>query len=323
MKGIEIISTGSSIPVKKVTNNDMSVLVDTSDEWIYSRTGIHSRHFCSEGESCQSLAIGAASEALAGSGLAAEDIGCVIVATMSGNYATPSISCMIQQALSLPEDIPVVDINAACSGFIYGLEIARGFLSASTHKYGLIIGCEQLSRLLDMTDRSTCVLFGDGAGAAVIRFGNVTCYESYLGARGGTEIICNGAGYDQSFIKMDGTAVFKFAVTAIPKCINRLFNDSGMSFEDIDSVVCHQANSRIIDHCIRSMKAPADKFYKDMEHFGNTSAASIPLALDEMNKDGLLHKGSRLLLVGFGSGLTYGGAIISFSGNSESKTEEV
>lgn len=314
MKGIEIISTGSAIPVKNITNEDMSTVVDTSDEWIYPRTGIHSRHFCSGDESCVSLAVKAAASALEHSGLDPMQIGCIIVGTMSGDYATPSVACMIQNQLSLPDDIPVLDINSACSGFIYGLEVARGFLSSSSRQYGLVVGCEQLSRLLDMTDRSTCVLFGDGSGAAVIKYVDTDTYSSFLGAQGGLEITCEGAGYEKSYIKMDGTAVFKFAVKAIPKCVNQLFSATGLGFDDIDYVICHQANSRIIDHCVRSMKAPANKFYKDMDHFGNTSAASIPLALDEMNSLGMLHNGSRLMLVGFGSGLTYGGTIITYSG---------
>lgn len=312
-KGIRIISTGAVHPGKKVTNDDLSQIVDTSDEWIFSRTGIKSRFFCDtqNDESCLSMALGAASKALLRSGISKDEIGCCICATISGDYATPSVACLVQEALSLPEDIPVLDINAACSGFIYGLEVARNFLNNSSKKYGLVIGSEQLSRLLDMTDRSTCVLFGDGSGAAVIELDDNAPYESFLGARGGKAIFCNGAGTSKNYINMDGTAVFKFAVTSIPLCINTLLERSNLSLDDIDLVVCHQANSRIIDHCVKKLKAPSEKFYKDMDHFGNTSAASIPLALNELYEEERLVPGTKLLLVGFGSGLTWGGALIT------------
>ena len=315
MQGIKILSVAGCHPHKKVTNDDMSKIVETDDEWISTRTGIRSRYFCEEGESCVSMAIEASTKALERSGISKDEIGCVICATISGDYATPSVSCLVQQALELPEDIPVLDVNAACSGFIYALCVARGLLEGSGKKYGLVIGMEQLSRLLDMTDRTTCVLFGDGGGAAIIERDGETLFRQVLGARGGKEISCHGAGNGESFVKMDGKAVFRFAVWAMPKCIDELLSiDDGqeVTLSDIDHVVCHQANSRIIDHVVKKSKEDPSKFYKNLDHFGNTSAGSIPLALSELYEDGKLNKGDRLILVGFGAGLTWGGVMIQF-----------
>ena len=315
MQGIKILSVAGCHPHKKVTNDDMSKIVETDDEWISTRTGIRSRYFCEEGESCVSMAIEASTKALERSGISKDEIGCVICATISGDYATPSVSCLVQQALELPEDIPVLDVNAACSGFIYALCVARGLLEGSGKKYGLVIGMEQLSRLLDMTDRTTCVLFGDGGGAAIIERDGETLFRQVLGARGGKEISCHGAGNGESFVKMDGKAVFRFAVWAMPKCIDELLSiDDGqeVTLSDIDHVVCHQANSRIIDHVVKKSKEDPSKFYKNLDHFGNTSAGSIPLALSELYEDGKLQKGDRLILVGFGAGLTWGGVMIQF-----------
>ena len=217
MQGIKILSVAGCHPKKKVTNDDMAKIVETDDEWISTRTGIRSRYFCEDDESCVSMAIEASGTALQRSGISKEDIGCVICATLSGDYATPSVSCMVQPALSLPEDIPVLDVNAACSGFIYALCVARGLLEASGKTYGLVIGMEELSRLLDMTDRTTCVLFGDGAGAAVIRRSDEKIYASTLGARGGYEIMAEGAGKKPSNLRMEGNEVFKFATTEYGK----------------------------------------------------------------------------------------------------------
>lgn len=317
MQGIKILSVGSAHPKKSVTNDDLSKIVETDDEWIMSRTGIHSRYFCSEGESCVTMAIVSARQALERAKLAPSAMRCVIVATLSGDYATPSVACMVQEALGLPEDIPVLDVNAACSGFVYALSVCQGLLEGNGGRYGLVIGMEQLSRLLDMTDRSTCVLFGDGGGSVIVEREEKALFRNVLGARGGKEIQCLGAGYEKSYIEMDGTAVFRFAVWSLPKCIDELLSpsyDDALTLDDISYVICHQANSRIIDHCVKKLKADPEKFYKNMDHFGNTSAGSIPLALDELWENGALKKGDKLLFVGFGSGLTWGGALITFDG---------
>lgn len=313
MSGLTLLATGRAAGSRVVTNDDFAKVLDTSDEWIYSRTGIHERHFCGEGESCVSLAEAAAKKALLRAGIAPEEIDCCIAATVSSDFTSPGVACSLQKRLQLREDIPVLDVNAACSGFLYGMEAARGFLEHTRNgKSGcaLVIGCEELSRLLDMEDRGTCVLFGDGAGAAVYRLSEDAVYESVLGARGGDEIVVPGPGDGSRKIEMDGKAVFRFAVEALPKTLKTLLAESGRTLDEVDWVVCHQANSRIIDHCVRSMKADPSKFYKNMDHFGNTSAASIPMALDEMAEQGLLKAGQTIVLDGFGAGLTWGGALM-------------
>ncbi len=311
MNGIRLRSIAGAHPNHMVTNEDLAKIVDTSDEWITSRSGIKTRYFCEDGETCNSLAIEAAKKALDASGLMPEEISCVITATISGDYATPSVSCMIQKVLGLREDIPAMDINAACSGFIYAMTTARALLMSMNKKYALVIGVEQLSRLLDMTDRSTCVLFGDGGGAAVIEIEEELPYSGVLGAKGGREILCGGAGMDRMKIEMDGKAVFRFAVTAMPHCIESVLEQSSLTLGDIDYVICHQANSRIIDHCVKKLKADPEKFPQNMDRYGNTSAGSIPLVLSDLYEAGKLKSDQKILLIGFGSGLTWGGLLIS------------
>lgn len=311
MKGLQLIATGGALPARTVTNDELSRLVDTSDEWIVSRSGIRQRHFCGEGESAATLAAAAARQALERSGLSPADIGCCLCATLSADYATPSLACMVQAALALREDIPVLDVNAACSGFVYGLAVAQGLLEGSGGRYALVVGCEQLSRLLDMTDRTTCVLFGDGAGAAILERTDAP-FAALLGARGDTAISAEGPGPLPARIRMDGRAVFRFAVDAIPKCVTGLLARTGRTLDEVDWVVCHQANERIIDHCIKKLDAPAEKFFKNLARTGNTSAASIPLALNDLYESGRLHSGQTLLCAGFGGGLTWAGALLEY-----------
>ena len=311
MNGLKLLATGRCLPKTAVSNEEMSRWVDTSDEWIASRTGIRQRYFCGEGETALTLAAGAARQALERSGIDPADLGCVLCATVSPDYATPSLACLVQAELGLPEDIPVLDVNAACSGFLYAVAAARGFLAQSGRPYALVIGCEVLSRLMDMTDRSTCVLFGDGAGAAVFEAVPDVLFASLQGARGGRAILANGPGPLAPQLTMDGRAVFRFAVEAIPRCIDGILAQTHLTLDDIDWVVCHQANERILDHCIKKLHAPAEKFYKNMARYGNTSAASIPIALDEMNGQGLLKPGHKLLCVGFGGGLTWAAALFT------------
>lgn len=309
MEGLELIATGAGIPSRVVTNDDMSRIVDTSDEWITTRTGIRERRFCAEGEDIGTLAIAAARQALDNSGLDPAQIGCCICATIAARYLTPTNACLIQQELGLPQDIPVLDINAACSGFIYGAAVARGLLAGRddpTRPYALVVGCEQLSRLMDMTDRSTCVLFGDAAGAAIFKLSNAA-FAVDLGARGDMAIEVPSGGP----IRMDGSAVFRFAVDALPRSLHTVLERTGLTLDDMDWVVCHQANSRIIDHCIKKLKADPAKFYKNMDRFGNTSAASIPVALNELAEQGRLTPGMRIACIGFGGGLTWGGMVLT------------
>ena len=310
MEGLQLIATGAYVPSRVVTNDDMSKLVETSDEWITTRTGIRTRHFCSEGEDSGSMAIEAARRALQNSGLDPAEIGCCICATIAGRYLTPTNACLIQMELGLAHDIPVLDLNAACSGFIYATAVARSLLACrpnDARKYALVVGVEHLSRLMDMTDRSTCVLFGDAAGAAVYRLAQDVPFAVDLGARGDMAIIVPEGGP----IQMDGSAVFRFAVDALPRSLHTVLQEAGLTLDQLDWVVCHQANSRIIDHCIKKLKADPAKFYKNMDRYGNTSAASIPVALHELAESGRLTPGMRIACIGFGGGLTWGGMVLT------------
>lgn len=315
MTGIEIVGTGRCVPSRLVTNDDLSRFVETSDEWIRTRTGIAQRYFCAEGESNAQLAAGAARAALERAGISAEKIGLCVAATFTADHAMPSLACEVHEALSLPESAPAFDVNAACTGFITALETARSLLAGGSLKgtYALVIGSEAISRVLDMTDRNTCVLFGDGAGAAVIRLSDNHAYHCVMGARGDVSLLrAGGAGCDERFVHMEGKAVFRFASDTVPKCVMQVLDTAGLTMEDIDYVVCHQANGRIIDHVMKKLNAPAEKFYKNMQSYANTSAASIAIALDEMNEKGLLKPGTRIVCVGFGAGLTWGGTLLTF-----------
>ncbi len=314
MNGLQLIATGGALPERTVTNEELSRMVDTSDEWITTRTGIRTRHYCGETENAATLAIRAAQQALERSGLGPEEISCCICATLSAPDATPSVACQVQRALHLPEGCPALDVNAACSGFIYGTAAANGLLATLGGKYALVIGCEALSRLMDPKDRSTCVLFGDGAGAAVFeRTESNAPFAVTLGARGDDAIHAGGPSRTGSSpITMDGKAVFRFAVDALPKSLDRVLQKTGLNLDDLSWVVCHQANSRIIDHCVRHLNADPAKFYKNMDHHGNTSAASIPVALNELAESGQLLPGQTIACIGFGGGLTWGGAIFQY-----------
>ena len=314
MKGFQLIATGGALPGRTVTNEELSRTVDTSDAWITSRTGIRTRHWCTADESAATLAIAAAKQALQRSGLAPADIACCVCATLSAPDATPSVACQVQAALGLPENRPALDVNAACSGFLYGTAVARGLLATLGGQYALVIGCEALSRLMDPADRSTCVLFGDGAGAAIFRLAD-TPFALTLGARGSDVLHAGGPDRNGSApITMDGKAVFRFAVDALPRCLHTVLDETGKTLDEVDWVVCHQANSRIIDHCVKALHADAAKFYKNMDRHGNTSAASIPVALNEMAEAGLLKAGQKVSCIGFGGGLTWGGMLITYKG---------
>ena len=315
MNGFQLLATGGALPGRTVTNDDLSRMVDTSDDWITSRTGIRTRHWCTEGETAATLAIAAAKQALARSGLSPADIACCICATLSAPDATPSVACQVQAALGLPESCPALDVNAACSGFLYGTAVARGLLATLGGRYALVIGCEALSRLMDPADRSTCVLFGDGAGAAIFALtADPSPFAVMLGARGDAAIHAGGPNREGSApITMDGRAVFRFAVDALPRCLHAVLDETGKTLDEVDWVVCHQANSRIIDHCVRALKADPAKFYKNMDRHGNTSAASIPVALNELAESGQLQPGQLLACIGFGGGLTWGGMIFTYN----------
>ena len=310
MKGLRICATGRALPDRVATNEDLSRMVDTSDAWIVSRSGIRERRFCGEGERTSDFAAAAAAQALERSGIAPDQLCACIVATVSPDFATPSVGCLVQRRLGLPEGLPCFDISVGCTGFIYGLQIARGLLLQDSRPDALVIGAETLSRMVDFTDRSTCVLFGDGAGAAVVTLEDAP-YASVLGARGDPEALwAQGPGPEISAIHMDGKAVFRFAVEAIPQVVRALLEQSGLTAEDLAWIVPHQANRRIVESAARRLGLPMEKFFLNLDRYGNTSAASIPIALDEMAGQGLLARGQDFICVGFGAGLTWGGALL-------------
>lgn len=309
MNGLRLIGTGRALPGNVLTNDDMTKYVETSDEWITTRTGIRQRYFCGEGENATTLAIEAAKKALGSAGIDKGEIACLLVATSSGEYVMPSTACLVHKALELNENIPVMDVGAACAGFLYAVETARALLIANGGKYALVIGSEQMSHLLDMSDRNTCVLFGDGAGAAVFALEAEAEYQSVTGTRGDMAIMVGGPRRELP-MTMEGQNVFRFAVSTIPVCVEQLLEKGGLTLEDVDWVVCHQANQRIIDASVRRLGVPAEKFYKNLDRYANTSAASIPLALDELRESGRLTSGQRIIMVGFGGGLTWAGVMM-------------
>ena len=314
MRGIHIVGTGRALPEKILTNEDMSRLVDTSDEWIVTRTGIRQRHICGQ-ETCASLASEAAKKALQEAAekeqVRPEEIGAVVVATATSDYDFPSTACLVQKELGLSSETMAFDLAAACSGFLYGLEVCRGLLTDNRKKYVLLIGSEQLSKITDYTDRQTCILFGDGAGAAVLRLDD-SLYVHRAWSRGSSEsLYCEGVGTDGAKLKMDGSEVFRFAVRAFTQGMEEVLMEAGVRLEEVDHVICHQANRRIIEHVMKKYPGHERKFYINIEHYGNTSAASIPIALDEMREKGMLKEGMRVLAVGFGAGFTWSGALFT------------
>ena len=314
MSGIKICGMGHYAPPKLMTNEDLTKIVDTSDEWITTRTGIKTRHHCVE-ETHADMCREAARMALKNAGVAPEEIGACIVATLTPDYLAPSAACLVQRDVGLPHDTVCFDLNGACSGFLFAMHTMECLLAASPRKYGLVIGAEMLSRFINWQDRGTCVLFGDAAGAAMVEWSEE--YESIhalLGCHGDSDMLgVTGAGHaDPPQIFMHGQPVFKFAVTAVPWCIDQVLARNGRTVDDVDFFVFHQANARIIDLAVRKYRIPEEKYYKNIERYGNTSAASIPTVLSELAQQGRVGSGSRVLRVGFGGGLTWGAALVEF-----------
>ena len=315
MNGIKLRGTGRCVPANTVTNDDLAQLVDTNDAWITARTGIRSRYRCTT-ETHTDLCVNAARAALKKAGVSPTEIGACIVATVSADTVVPSAACMLQKALGLPEDTPCFDLNAACTGFVYALHTMECLLNAAPRKFGLVVGAEALSKVVDWTDRSTCILFGDGAAAAVVE-----CREGWpsigavLGSRGNDTLLrLPGLGRGEpNVLSMEGTQVFKFAVETVPACMDAVLAKSGLTIDDIDFFVFHQANARIIDLAVRKYRIPPEKYYKNIDHYGNTAAASVPLVLSELEDQGRIGPGSRLLMVAFGGGLTWGGAVLEMA----------
>ena len=314
-----ITGTGMYVPPKIVTNEDLSKMIDTTDEWIVQRVGIKERHI-STNETAAQMGYKAARKALENSGTRAEEIDLILCASVSGDSISPSVSCMIQNYLGV--SCMAMDINAACSAFVFLLETAAGFFARGKASKALIIGTERLSRLVDWNDRGTCVIFADGAGAVVLETGE-NYIDSIFDIKGGDDVIDipnhvgNSPFYERGqevtpFIHMKGQETFKFAVNAICTDAKTLLDRNGLTFDDIAYIVPHQANKRIIDFASRKLKVPEDKFYVNIDRFGNTSSASIPIALAEMNEAGMLKKGDLLLLPAFGGGLASAACIMKW-----------
>ncbi len=320
-----IRSVGAFVPSNKVSNDELAKTVDTSDDWIYSHTGIHNRHIASDDMAASDLAINAALSAFKKTDISPKDLDLILVATATPDYlGFPSTAAIVQEKLGASR-AAAMDISAACTGFIYALETAKAFIESGSAKNALVIGSEVLSRIVDWTDRDTCVLFGDGAGAAVLT-GNQDSPESnirhsilrsdgsgadYLMVKGcGSRRPENDGKVSHPYIHMDGRKVYMFAVKALCETVKFLLDDNNEHIDDIAYIVPHQANIRIIEAAAKRMKIPQDKFFTNIAEFANTSAASIPIALNEMDEKNLLKRGDMILTIGFGGGLTYGGNLI-------------
>ena len=319
MSGLKIVGIGHAVPERILTNQELEQMVDTSDEWIVARTGIRERRI-SEKENTSVLGFRAAQKAMEDAGISKEQIGAILVATCTPDDYQPSTACRIHQLLEFAEGQPVMafDINVACTGFPYALAVANGLLAtAMPDRCILVIGAETMSKFVDYTDRNTCILFGDGAGAVVVKRSAEREFHSYLSAKGDdTMFRIPGVPFAgesaPSLISMDGKSVFKFAVESIQTCVEHVVEKAGVEMQDISYIVTHQANRRIIAAAAKKMDLPLEKFFINIEKYGNTSAASIPIAFDEMKQQGLFHPGDRLILVGFGSGLTFGAVLLQW-----------
>lgn len=305
-----VLGTGSYVPPRVVTNDELSTFVDTSDEWITQRVGVRQRHVCTT-ETAADLAVQAARRALDDAGVAPDDLDLIIGATVSGEDVSPNVACMVQHDLGAT--CPAYDINAACSAFIFLLETAAGYFARGKVRRVLVVGAERLSRILDWEDRSTCVIFGDGAGAMVLGEGD-NFLASRLYTRGGDDVIKipqfigKSPFYEREpikpYIHMKGQETFKFAVGAMCGDVRRVMEEVGWCGEEVSWVVPHQANARIIEMAKKKLDIPAERFFMNIDRYGNTSAASIPLAVDELNRAGKLHRGDNLILCAFGGGLS-------------------
>ncbi|MCC5465095.1 beta-ketoacyl-ACP synthase III [Pelosinus baikalensis] len=325
-KGVGIIGIGSYAPEKIVTNKDLEKIVETSDEWIVSRTGIKQRHIVEPGVATSSLAALAAERALLDAGVTADEIDLIIVATATPDMLFPSTACLVQDKIKASK-AAAFDLSAGCSGFAYGLVTGTQFIKTGLYKKILVIGAETLSTILDWNDRNTCVLFGDGAGAVVL--GEVPAGYGILGVElgadgsggellkmpaGGSRIPATNESIGQRlhYLQMSGNDVFKFAVKVMGEAAVKALENSGLSHTDVDCLIPHQANIRIIQSAAKRLKLPMEKVVINVDNYGNTSAASIPLAMDEAMKNGRLKNDDIVVLVGFGAGLTWASCVIKW-----------
>lgn len=311
---IVLSGTGSRLAGKTLTNDDLSKMVDTSDEWISTRTGIRERHVITEEESMVSLAGAAAREALADAGITGEELGLIVVGTSTADKRLPSTACELQPILGA-KDCICMDVSSACSGFVYSLSVAYSMMHSLGIRYAMVVGGDVVSREMDWKDRTTCVLFGDAAGAAVLKAeegeGTSGILSFDLGADGykGQALYDNSYG-EERLIHMDGQAVFKFALRRVPVSIQKVMERAGVTKEQVDLFVLHQANLRILDAVSKKLEIPSEKIPHNLERTGNTSAGSVPLLLDELIKGGRIKKGDLLVLSGFGAGLTWGSVVV-------------
>ena len=321
-----IIGTGSYVPERVLTNADLEKIVETSDEWITTRTGIKERHIAADGEAVYHMCAKAAERALEAAGLKAADIEMIILGTFSGDQLLPATACLLQARLGI-SNIPAFDVAAACSGFVYSLAIAKQFITTGTYKNILVVGSDKLTAYTDWSDRNTCILFGDGAGAAIVsNDGDGPLIGPFdLGAKGelahlvyvpiGGSLIPftekNAAEHGQ-FMKMEGRELFKFAVQKMEEAVRKTIEQEGLTLDDIKYIVPHQANVRILQAVAKNLGVDMERIFSNLEKYGNTSAASTPICLDEIIRTKRFVRGDKIVLVAFGGGFTYGSCILEW-----------
>jgi len=320
VKYSRIIGTGSYLPEKVITNSDLERMVETSDDWIVSRTGIRERRMAAEGQTTTDLALEASRRALDAAGVTKDEIDLIIVATTTPDRIFPSSACLLQDRLDI-HGCPAFDVQAVCTGFVYALGIADKFIKTGASKCALVVGAETLSRILDWSDRSTCILFGDGAGAVVVKVSDQPgIISSHLHADGKYKELLTvpsgvSQGYDalikgEAYVQMQGNEVFKMAVNTLGRIVDETLEANGLQKSDIDWLVPHQANIRIINATARKLGMPTDQVVVTVDKHGNTSAASIPLAFDEAVRDGRIKSGDTVLMEAFGGGFTWGSVLL-------------
>src|SRR6478672_9158980 len=327
LRTVSIVGTGSYVPEKILTNAELSRMVDTSDDWITTRTGIKERRVAAKDENTSDMATEAALKALEQAKISAKEIDLIIVATATPDMLFPATACFVQKKIGAT-NAACLDIAAACAGFLFGLEIAQQFITSHTHDTVLVIGAEKLTSITNWTDRNTCVLFGDGAGAAILKHrggGTHGVISTYIGSDGQfTDILYMPGGgcrtpitrdnVDQNLhtIHMSGRDVYKQAVIAMLEASKKVLEQAGLTIEDIACVIPHQANMRIIEGIADRLKIPIEKFYVNLDRYGNTSAAAVAIALDEANRSGRIKAGDYILMVVFGGGLTWASTVIEW-----------
>jgi 3-oxoacyl-[acyl-carrier-protein] synthase-3 len=323
---VSITGLGCHVPERVVTNEELAQLVDTSDEWITTRTGIKERRFAADHEALSDICIPAIERALAAGGVSASEIDLLIVATVTPDMVFPSTAALLADRFGMV-DAAAYDLSAGCTGFMYGLVQAYGLVSSGLSKRALVVGADVLSKLMNFADRSTCVLFGDGAGAAVlerVEHGGFLAFELGADGAGGVDLHLPAGGSripttaesvarGDHYVHMNGRQVFKFATRVLVSSAEHVLEQSGLSIEDIDVYVPHQANTRIIDHAVAKLGIPEDRVVVNVDRYGNTSSASIPMALADALAEDRVHKGDTVLMTGMGAGLTWGSAVMNWT----------